>query len=126
MDDFLELGQTSQDLDIEYDIGDLEPKEISVTQVPGFQYPAMEISGVAYNDTIKVLQTCSRNSYRSIDVWLNMNDGSTPIKLDPLPLEMETLLMMRFLGVSVTLYLSPDEDVQPFDFSDVSELEKYI
>lgn len=123
--DFLDLPQTPEDLDIEYDITGLSLDLVDVTAQEGFNYPAMVITGVVFQDTLKVLKTRVRDSFRAFDVWLDMEDGSSPTNIGTLPLEMETLLVMRYLGVRVTVYLTPDE-VETLDLSDASVLERFM
>ncbi len=123
--DFLDVGQTSEDLDIDLDVADLSLGFVDVTTVEGFEYPAMVITGVSFADTLKVLKTRARKSYRSIDVWLDLEDGSPPTNIGTLPLELETLLVMRYLGVGVTLYFTSDR-VETLDLSDVSVLERFF
>lgn len=127
MDDleFFELSQTSADLDIDLDVTGLDIGLVDVTTLPGFQYPAMVLTGVVFKDTLRVLQTRVRESYRSYDVWLDLEDGSAPSQIGKLPLELETLLTMRYLGISVTLYLQPDL-VKSVDLSNPVELEDFI
>ena len=123
--DFLDLPQTPEDFDIEYDITGLSLDLVDVTAQEGFKYPAMVITGVVFQDTLKVLKTRVRDSFRAFDVWLDMEDGSSPTNIGTLPLEMETLLVMRYLGVRVTVYLTPDE-VETLDLSDASVLERFM
>lgn len=123
--DLLDISQTSQNLDIDFDIGSLELEGVNITALPDFKYPAIVIAGVAFQDTIKVINTRSRESFRSVDVWLDMEDGSSPSRIGTLPLELETLLVMRYLGVRVTAYLS-SEKVELLDLSDTDVLEKYM
>ena len=123
--DFLDLPQTPEDLDIEYDITGLSLDLVDVTAQEGFKCPAMVITGVVFQDTLKVLKTRVRDSFRAFDVWLDMEDGSSPTNIGTLPLEMETLLVMRYLGVRVTVYLTPDE-VETLDLSDASVLERFM
>ena len=123
--DFLDLPQTPEDLDIEYDITGLSLDLVDVTAQEGFKYPAMVITGVVFQDTLKVLKRRVRDSFRAFDVWLDMEDGSSPTNIGTLPLEMETLLVMRYLGVRVTVYLTPDE-VETLDLSDASVLERFM
>lgn len=123
--DFLDLGQTSQDLDIDLDISGLDLGFGDITAVEGFQYPAMVLTGVVFQDALKVLQTRVRQSYRSFDVWLDMEDGNSPVKIGTLPMELETLLVMRYLEIGVTLYLSSDK-VESLDLSDTEVLERFM
>lgn len=123
--DMLDLSETSQDLDIDFDIADLSFGFSDVTSIAGFQYPAMVLSGVVFQDTLRVLQTRARESYRAFDVWLDMEDGNQPVKIGTLPLELETLLVMRYLGVRCTVYFSED-NFELLDLSDTAVLEKYL
>lgn len=123
--DFFDLSQTSADLDIDLNVTGLDIGLVDVTTLPGFQYPAMVLTGVVFKDTLKVLKTRYRESFRSVDVWLDLEDGSNPSQIGTLPLELETLLVMKYLGVSVTLYLGPD-NVESIDLSNPSVLEDFI
>lgn len=123
--DLYDLSQTSQDLDIELDIGGLALEESDITSNPDFKYPAIVISDVVFQDVIKVLNTRCRKSYRAFDVWLDGVEGGSPVLMGTLPLELETLLVMRYLGVRVTAYFSSDR-VELLDLSDTDVLEKYM
>lgn len=127
MDDFesFELSQTSEDLDIDLNVGGLDLGLVDVTTLPEFKYPAMVLTSVVFKDTLRVLKTRYRESYRSVDVWLDLEDGSEPSMIGTLPLELETLLTMRYLGITVTLYLQPDS-VESVDLSNPSVLEDFI
>lgn len=124
-DDFLSLDQTSQDMDIDLDISQLSLNVVDVTTLPDFKYPAMLLTGVLFQDTLKVLQTKAKKSYRSVDVWLDMEDGSSPENIGALPMDMEVFLIMRYLNVRVTLYLSPDS-VETLDLTQTDVLEKFM
>lgn len=124
-EDFLDLDQTSQNLDIDFDISELSLNIVDVTTLPDFKYPAMLITGVLFQDTLKVLKTKARESYRSVDVWLDMEDGSSPENIGTLPMDMEVFLIMRYLNVRVTLYLSPD-NVETLDLAQPDVLEKFM
>lgn len=76
--ELLELSQTSEDLDIDLDVTGLLLDSVDVTTLQGFQYPAMVLTGVAFKDTLRVLKTRFRESFRSVDVWLDLEDGSAP------------------------------------------------
>lgn len=123
--ELLELSQTSEDLDIDLDITGILLDSVDVTTLQGFQYPAMVLTGVAFKDTLRVLKTRFRESFRSVDVWLDLEDGSAPSKIGTLPLELETLLTMRYLGINLTLYLEPGH-VESVDLSSPNVLEDFI
>ncbi len=127
MDDLelFDLSQTSEDLGVDLEVEGLDIERVDVTTLIGFQYPAMVLTGVVFKDTLKVLKTRFRESYRSVDVWLDLEDGSKPTNIGTLPLELETLLLMRYLGITVTLYLGP-ETVESVDLSNPSKLEDFI
>lgn len=123
--DLFELSQTSDDLNIDLSVTGIDLGLVDVTTLPEFRYPAMVLTGVVFKDTLRVLKTRFRESYRSVDVWLDLEDGSEPSKIGTLPLELEVLLTMRYLGISVTLYLQPD-NVESLDLSNPSVLEDFI
>ena len=124
-DELIEIGQTSEDLDIDLLAGSDFLDSVDVRALPGFNYPAMLISGVKFKDTLRVLQTVHRSSYRSFDVWIDLGDGTEPVKQGKLPASIETFLAMRYLGLNVTLYWGYSE-VDTLDLRDVSVLEKFI
>lgn len=123
--DFLELSQTPTNLEIDEDIGDLLLEDTDVSALEGFEYPALLLTGVLFQDTLKVIKTCARKSYREVAIWLDLEDGSSPTMIGTLPLELDTLLVMRYLGVRVIAYFS-QEKVEPLDLSDTEVLEKYM
>ncbi len=124
-DDLLELGQITQDFEIDLDgIGNIATI-VDVTNAKDFSYPAIVLSGVSFRDTLRVLEGIAKDSYRSTDVWLDMEDGAIPSRIGTLPLTMDTLIVLRYLGVQVTLYLAEDS-VEVLDLTDPDVLERFI
>lgn len=125
MEEFEPIGQTSEDLEIDLLAGDTDLPIADVREEPGFQYPAMLISGIRFNDTLRILQAVRKESYRLFDVWLDLGDGSPPVKQGTLQADSRVFLTMRYLGLNVTLYLTEDS-IQTLDLRDLSVIEDYI
>lgn len=124
-EEFEPIGQTSEDLEIDLTAGDTLMSVVDVRDEPGFKYPAMLISGIRFNDTLRILQAVRKESYRLFDVWLDLGDGSPPTRQGTLQADSQVLLTMRYLGLTVTLYLTEDS-VQTLDLRDPSVIENYI
>lgn len=123
--DLFDIDQSNDDLNIDLEVSGLGANTTDVTELEGFEYPAIVIAGVAFNDVLRVLKTCERDSYRACDIWLDPEDGNAPECIGQLPLELETLLLMLFLGVRVTIYLSSDRQITP-SLSDPELLEAFM
>lgn len=124
-EELYEIGQDNEDLDIDL-LGDLSSFDIiDVREQEGFEYPAMLISGVNFKDSLRVLQSIKRESYRSYDVWVDLGDGTPPVKQGTLPMDLPTLLAMRYLGLNVTLYGS-EEAIVSLNLKDVDTLVNFI
>lgn len=120
-----DIGQTSSDLDIDLFAGDALLDIVDVQEQPDFHYPAMLISGIKFNDALRVLKSVRQESYRLFDVWIDLGDGNPPIKQGTLPANSATFLAMRYLGLNVTLYLKEGE-VQTLDLKDLSVIEAFV
>lgn len=123
--DYLNLVESNEDLDIDLEAGMDLLTLVDVRQCEGFTYPAILLSGIRFNDALRVLQTVYRPSYRLVDVWVDVGDGSEPVHQGQLPFDSKTLLTIRYLGLKVTAYMS-DDDVRALDLNDVSLLEDCI
>lgn len=125
MDDFYDIGQANADLDIDT-IADLDLYSgVDIRTVEGFEYPAMLITGVKFKDSLRVLQSVRKESYRLLDVWIDLEDGSEPVKQGSLPADIHTFLAMRYLGLMVTLYLG-ENDIMALNLRDPKVLEQFI
>lgn len=124
-EDLLNIAQDNDDLNIDLEIEDSDLVFYDVTEQEGFTYPAMLISGIKFNDVLRVLQSVRKESYRLFDVWLDLGDGSPPVKQGTLPADSDTFLAMRYLGLNVTLYLEKDA-VRVMHLESISELEDFI
>lgn len=124
-EDFFEIGQTDDDLNISMlDTDDLIDV-VDIRELDDFRYPAMLISGIQFKDTLRVLKSVRKESYRLFDVWVDLGDDTIPIKQGSLPATLETLLVLRYLGLKVTLYLSADI-VETLDLRNPDVLVQYI
>ena len=124
-DDFEEIGQESSDLGVDADINLSMDDIYDIRDDPDFTYPAMLISGIAFQDTLRVLQSIRHESYRLFDVWIDPEDGNPPCKQGSLPADSDTFLTMRYLGLHVTLYLNKDA-IQMLDLKDPKVIEEFI
>lgn len=124
-DDFLEIGQDNDDLGIDLTAGMDDIEFVDVRDQPEFEYPAMLISGLKFNDALRVLQSVRMQSYRLFDVWVDLEDGTPPVKQGSLPANSTTLLAMRYLCLRVTLYLNEDS-VETLDLRDAEVIENFI
>lgn len=123
--EFEEIGQTSEDLDIDLNAVADYSEELDVRNQPGFFYPAMLISGIKFSDALEVLQTAYHECRSLCDVWIDLEDGNPPVKQGRLPADLNTFLIIRYLGLRVTLY--PMEGaVRTLNLSDPFELENFI
>lgn len=98
---------------------------VDISTLPDFKYPAMLISGVKFNDSLRVLKAIRKESYRLFDVWVSVDDGNPPIKVGTLPASIETLVALKYLGLRLELYLS-EGNIQIVDLTDPSVLESFI
>lgn len=119
------IGQTSADLDIDLTAGMDSLGVYDVRDQSDFSYPAMLISGIRFNDVLRILQSIRRDSYRLFDVWLDLGDGNPPIKQGTLQADSQVLLAMRYLGLNVTLYLTEDS-IETLDLRNPEVIENYI
>lgn len=125
LDVFEDIGQDNDDLEIDFS-DSFELSEISdIRELEGFAYPSMLISGVKFNDTLRILRELRTNSYRLFDVWIDLGDGEPPIKQGTLPANSEILLAMRYLGLRVTLYLD-ENNIESLDLNKSKDIEKFI
>ncbi len=125
MDEFEPIGQTSEDINIDlYDMTE-SMSMADVISCDGFKYPAMLISGVEFKDSLRVLQDIKKNSYKNFDVWVDLKDSNEPVLIGELPADVKTFLAMKYLGLSVTLYLDSENTIS-MDFDDVDLMEKFI
>lgn len=125
LDIFEPIGQTSEDLNIDLLVSDSTLNMNDIREESDFQYPAMLISGIKFNDTLRILQAVRKESYRLFDVWVDLGDGSMPVKQGTLQADSRVFLTMRYLGLSVTLYLTEDS-IQVINLEDLSVIENFI
>lgn len=125
LDIFEDIGQDNDDLEIDFS-NSFELSEIfDIRELEGFSYPSMLISGVKFNDTLRILRELRTDSYRLFDVWIDLGDGEPPIKQGTLPANSEILLAMRYLGLRVTLYLD-ENNIESLDLNKSKDIEKFI
>ena len=125
MDELFDIDQISDDFGIDLDADEFGLTIIDIREQEGFQYPAMLISGMKFNDTMRVLQSIYRKSERAFDVWIDLEDGNPPVKRGMLPADSRTFLTMRYLGLDVTLYLNEDY-IEKLNLKDPNVIERFI
>lgn len=123
--DFETIGQDNLDLDIDLASGDIGTEVFDITMLDGFNYPAMLITGIKFNDSLRVLQSLRRETYRLFDVWIDLEDGNLPVKQGTLPADSTTFIAMRTLGLRVVLYLD-EANIIPLNLNDAESIEAYI
>lgn len=124
-EEFDDIAQTNEDIPVDGSMDLSLAGIIDVREQEGFEYPAILISGVRFNDVIRILQTLYRESLSLMDVWLDLDDGKPPVKQGKIPADLQTFLVARYLGLSITLY--PFEGVvHTLDLQDPYVLEQFI
>lgn len=114
-----DLGFSSTDVDsFDVDVADFRDQE-------GLTYPAMLLTRVLFMDSLLVLKSQKRSSYREIPVWLELDGGEGYQEMGTLQLTSDILLLLRHLHIGVTMYWSYDI-VETLDLSNPAVLEKYI
>lgn len=91
----------------------------------GLEYPALLLSNVLFVDAFKVLQANKRESYRSVDVWLEMPEGDGYQKVGSMQADSELLLALRHLKIAATIYYSK-ENFEALDLNDPEVLERFV
>lgn len=98
-----------------------------VTEQEGFQYPALLLRDVLFMDCLRVLKSQKRKSFREVDAWVcTGEEGDEEFrKIGTLQLDSNTLLILRHLRITATLY--PNEgEVMALNLEDPAVLEKFI
>lgn len=90
----------------------------------GLQYPALLLSGVAFMDCLRVLDAKKQESYREVDVWVEIPNGGFR-NIGSLQLDSDMLLLLRFLRINAVMYYD-HENIEPLDLNDCSVLEKFV
>lgn len=101
-----------------------EESDISIHKLEGLTYPSILLSNVKFKGSLKVLENLVRKSFTNVDVFIEV-DGEPPIPVGQLPLDIKTLLMLKYLRIGVTVFLS-DSDSEKLDLTDVNVLERFL
>lgn len=125
LEDLLEIVQRSEDMDIDLEATEDSIEIHDVRDQEGFTYPALLVTGILFSDALRVLKTVRYETWKLVDVWVDLNDGNPPVKQGTLPLDSNTLITMHYLGLSATLY-GREDFIQPLNLSNPAEIEKYI
>lgn len=97
---------------------------IDLPQEKGFEYPAILLSGVEFDETIKAIKYAKSPSNRTFKTWLRLSDGTNNF-IGELNLTFDMLMLLRYLKIKVTLYLDADT-VHEIDLENPEELEDFI
>lgn len=91
----------------------------------GLEYPALLLSNVLFMDALKVLQASKRESYRTIDVWLDLEEEGSFHKIGSVQADSELLVTLRYLQIAATMYYSHD-NFEALDLNSSDLLEKFV
>ena len=91
---------------------------------PGVEFPALLLSGVLFRDSLEVLKSAKRESYRSVDLWVENSDGGY-VHIGDIQLDSKVLLLLRFLRISATMYYDK-ERVEVLNLNDPEVIERVI
>lgn len=123
-----ELIQLEQEEVFSFDPTDTDVLDLGIRDLrdeEGLEYPALLLSNVLFVDALKVLQASKRESYRSVDVWLELPEGDGFQKIGSMQADSELMVALRHLKIAATLYYSA-EDFDALDLNDPAVLEKFI
>ena len=104
--------------ELQLDVADFRTTE-------GVEYPALLLSGVLFMDSLNVLKSIKKASYRTVDTWIELADDEGFQKIGEIQLDSDMLLMLRHLQIRATLYYDADT-VEALDLNNFSVLEKFI
>ena len=111
------------EFDLEFIDPDFSADFKDIREIEGIEYPFLLLSGVEYINVLSLLSNSDKGSCRSINSWILVDDEYTQI--NPIALTFNTLILMRNLGVTLTIYASKDR-VDTINLKDPKVLEKYI
>lgn len=123
-----ELIQLEQEEVFSFDPTDADVLDLGIRDLrdeEGLEYPALLLSNVLFVDALKVLQASKRESYRAVDVWLELPEGDGFQKIGSMQADSELMVALRHLKIAATLYYSA-EDFEALDLNDPAVLEKFI
>lgn len=123
-----ELIQLEQEEVFSFDPTDTDVLDLGIRDLrdeEGLEYPALLLSNVLFVDALKVLQASKRESYRAVDVWLELPEGDGFQKIGSMQADSELMVALRHLKIAATLYYSA-EDFEALDLNDPAVLEKFI
>lgn len=113
----VDLGGSAEDIDV------LQLDDRDITKEPGFKYPALLLCDVKFRDVLRVIQQAKKESYRSIPVWLDLQEEFSQI--GEIQLTSDILLLLKRMSVKTMFF--PQEGVsQVIDYSNPHEIEKFI
>lgn len=124
MEDQLRLTTESYDFDptvpdvLTLDIADLREQE-------GLEYPAVLLSNVLFMDCLKVLQSVKRESYRQMQVWIELPDTGEFRCIGEMQIDSDVLLLLRHLKIQVTMYYD-EENLEFLDLEDPETFERFL
>lgn len=114
--------------DYSFDPSDIDSFDLGISdfrEQEGVTYPAMLLSNVLFADSLRLLQTLKKSSYREVPVWVELGDGQTFENIGTLQLDSDLLLVFRHLHICVTVYYDKDH-WETLNLEEPEVLEKFI
>ena len=109
--------------DLDFIDPDFSDDTKDIRDIEGIEYPFLLLTNIEYVNVLSLLSKSDKGSCRSIDTWVFV-DGEY-IQINPIALTFNTLILMRNLGVTLTIYAS-NERVDTVNLKNPKVLEKYI
>lgn len=117
-----------EDSDYGFDPSDADMCSLSLLDVreqSGFKYPAMLLSNVLFTDCLRVLQSVKRESFRCVDLWIELPGDGGFQQVGSIQLDSDVLLLLGKLQIKVTMYYD-ENTVQMLDLTDPESIAQFI
>lgn len=114
--------------DYSFDPSEIDSFELGMSdfrEQEGVTYPALLLSNVLFADSLRLLQTLKKRSYREVPVWVEFEDGQSYQNIGTLQLDSDLLLVLRHLRISATVYYDA-ENWEALQLDSPEVLEKFI
>ena len=127
MDDSILLSDVPElDLDVSPEsLDNIELGFKDFREEPGVIYPALLLSNVHFMDSLKVLKSAKRESFRSVSVWVELPNGEGFSDMGTIQLDSTVLLLLRHLHIGAVIYYTEDE-IEALDLNNPNVLERFI
>lgn len=117
------MNEEEELYDLDFIDPDFNDDVKDIRDIEGIEYPFLLLSNIEYINVLSLLSNSDKGSCRSINSWVFVDDEY--VQINPLALTFNTLILMRNLGVTLTIYAS-NERVDTVNLKDPKVLEKYI